>query len=147
MLYPSAGWTNGPIRIRFMGSEFYRLCRHLSQGGVGGPCFWRDSPPVGKGHLIHEISRSQRRTAVGRTPLDEWPARCQDLYLTTRTKHNRQTSMPPGGIRTHNLSRRPAADLSLRPSGHGDRLKRPFSLYESLTFWRLMSTVVVVPHR
>ena len=30
---------------------------------------------------------------------------------------------PPGGIRTHNLSRRAAADLRFRPRGHWDRLK------------------------
>jgi len=29
--------------------------------------------------------------------------------------------MPPGGIRTHNQSRRPAKDLRLRPRGHWDR--------------------------
>ena len=29
--------------------------------------------------------------------------------------------MPPGGIRIHNLSRRAAADLRLRPRGHWDR--------------------------
>jgi len=29
--------------------------------------------------------------------------------------------MPPGGIRTHDLSRREAADLSLRPRGYWDR--------------------------
>jgi len=29
--------------------------------------------------------------------------------------------MPPGGIRTHDLSRRAAADLHLRPRGHWDR--------------------------
>ena len=29
--------------------------------------------------------------------------------------------MPPGGIRTHDLSRRAAADLRLRPRGHWDR--------------------------
>ena len=37
----------------------------------------------------------QRRTTVGRTPLDECSARCRDLYLTTHNTHNRQTSMPP----------------------------------------------------
>ena len=31
--------------------------------------------------------------------------------------------MPPGGIRTHNLSRRAADDLRLRPRGHWDRHK------------------------
>ena len=29
--------------------------------------------------------------------------------------------MAPGGIRTHDLSRRAAADLRLRPRGHWDR--------------------------
>jgi hypothetical protein len=35
-----------------------------------------------------------RHTTVGRTPLDEEPARRRDLYLTTHNTHNRQTSMP-----------------------------------------------------
>ena len=67
------------------------------------------------------LDHTQRRTRVGRTPLDEWSARRRDLYLTTHNTHNRQTSMPPGGIRTHDLSRRTAADLRLRPRGHWDR--------------------------
>ena len=36
--------------------------------------------------------------------------------------HNRQTSMPPSGIRTQNLSSRVATDSGLRPCGHWDRL-------------------------
>jgi len=33
---------------------------------------------------------TQRRTTVGRTPLDEWPARRRDLYpTTTHNTHNR----------------------------------------------------------
>ena len=36
-------------------------------------------------------------------------------------KQNKQTSMPPGGIRTHDLSKRAAADLRLRPRGYWDR--------------------------
>jgi len=44
--------------------------------------------PVGQGLLIHEVSRSQRRTAVGRTPLDELSARRRDLCLTTHNTHN-----------------------------------------------------------
>ena len=54
------------------------------------------------------LDHTQRRTAVGRAPLDEWSARRRDLYLTTHNTHNRQTSMPPGGIRTHNPNRRAA---------------------------------------
>ena len=50
----------------------------------------------------HSITRfldhTQRRTIVGRTPLDEWSARRRDLYLITHEAHNRQTSMPPVGF-------------------------------------------------
>jgi hypothetical protein len=35
-----------------------------------------------------------RHTTIGRTPLDEGPARRRDLYLTTHNTHKRQTSMP-----------------------------------------------------
>jgi len=40
----------------------------------------------------------QRRTTVGRTPLDEWSARRRNFYLTINNTHNRQTSMPPVGL-------------------------------------------------
>ena len=74
-------------------------------------------PPHAWGFLDH----TQWRTTVGRTPLDEWSARRRDLYLTTHNTHNRQTSMPPSGVRTHDLSRWAAVDLSLRPRGHWDK--------------------------
>jgi hypothetical protein len=41
------------------------------------------------------LDHTQRRTTVGRTPLDKWSARSRDLYLTIYNTHNRQTSMPP----------------------------------------------------
>jgi hypothetical protein len=43
------------------------------------------------------LDHTQRRTTVGRTPLDEWSPRRRDLYLTTHNPHNRQTSIPPVG--------------------------------------------------
>jgi len=62
--------------------------------------FWRNSPPVGQGLLIHEVSRShtKRRTTVGSNPLDEGSAHRRDLYLTTHNTHNRQTFMPSVGF-------------------------------------------------
>ena len=84
-------------------------CGGLGPMGTVGP-WWKkkllkvlylaEHPPVGQGFLILEVSRSHthRRTTVGRTPLDEWSARCRDLYLTTHNTHNRQTSMPPAGF-------------------------------------------------
>jgi len=41
------------------------------------------------------LDHTQRRTTVGRTPLNEWSARRRHLYLTTHNTHNRQTSMSP----------------------------------------------------
>jgi hypothetical protein len=69
---------------------------------------------VGQGLLIIEgpWSPSLRHTTVGRTPLDEWSDRPRDLYLTT---YNTQETdiRNPGGIRTHNPSKRATA----RPLG------------------------------
>ena len=67
------------------------------------------------------LDHTQRRNAVGRTPLDEWSALHRDLY---DTQYSQQTDIhAPGGIRTHNVSRRAAADLRLRQRGHWDRHK------------------------
>ena len=44
------------------------------------------------------LDHTQRRTSVGRIPLDEWSARRRDLYLTTHDTHNRQISMLPVGF-------------------------------------------------
>jgi len=61
--------------------------------------FLARQPPVGHGLLIHRfLDHTQRRTTVGRTPLDEWSARRRDLYLTTHNTRNRQTSMLPVGF-------------------------------------------------
>ena len=43
--------------------------------------------------------------------------------LPDNTQHSKQTDIhAPGRIRTHDLSRRAAEDLRLRPRGHWDRL-------------------------
>ena len=75
---------------------------------------------MGHGLLITKfLDHTQRHTTVGTTPLDEWSSRHRDLYL----KHTTPTTdiHAAGGIRTHNLSSRAAADLHLRPRGHWDR--------------------------
>ena len=56
------------------------------------------------------LDHTQRRTIVGKTPLDEWSARSRDLYLTKHDTHNRQISMPPVGFEpTISAGERPAA--------------------------------------
>ena len=39
--------------------------------------------------FLRFLDHTQRRTTVGRTPLDEWSARRRDLYLTTHNTHNK----------------------------------------------------------
>jgi len=81
--------------------------------------FWRTRfpppPPLTKWARAPSFTRfldhKQRRTTVGRTALDDWPARCKDLYLTTHNTHNRQTSMPPVGFE-------PEITESERPQTH-----------------------------
>jgi hypothetical protein len=54
-------------------------------------------PYMGLGLLVSSRFHGHtnlRHTTVGRTPLDEGPARRRDLYLTTHNTHKRQTSMP-----------------------------------------------------
>jgi hypothetical protein len=58
------------------------------------------------------LDHTQRRTTVGRTPLDECSARRRDLYLTTHDTHNRQISMPPVGF-----GRSPTEILGSNPTG------------------------------
>ena len=47
-------------------------------------------------------------------------ARRRDLYLTTHNTQQQTDIHAAGGIRTHNLSMRAAADPRLRPLGHWD---------------------------
>ena len=65
------------------------------------------------------LDHTQRRATVSRTPLYEWSIRRRDLYLTTHNTHDKHPC--PGGIQTHNFSRRSAEDLPLRPRSHWDQ--------------------------
>ena len=66
------------------------------------------------------LDHTQRRTTVGRTPLDEWFSPSQ-RPLPDNKQHSQQTNIHAlGGIRNHNLSRREVADLRLRPRCHWD---------------------------
>jgi len=85
---------------------------------------WRNSPPVGQGLLIHEVSRSPSTMLHSpKTPLDEWLARRRDIYLTT---HNRTTDIHPCPRWDSNQQSQQAsgADLRLRRRGHCDRQGR-----------------------
>ena len=73
-------------------------------------------------HLILTfLDHTQRRSTVGRTPLDEWSARRRDLCLTTHDTHNRQISKPPVGFEpTISTGERPAEIVGSNPTGGMD---------------------------
>jgi len=68
-------------------------------------------PLVRRLHHCRCFTITLRHTTLGRTPLDEWSARRRDLYLTTPSTHNRQTSMPYVGFE-------PAIPASVRTQTH-----------------------------
>jgi hypothetical protein len=74
----SAGTINEEFGVNF-----------FSSNGLTAP--WGHRPPHFSRLHDHTLFK---HTTLGRTPLDEGPARRRDLYLTTHNTHNRQTSMP-----------------------------------------------------
>jgi len=85
--------------------------------------FLARQPPVGQGLLIYEVSRSHTTTHHSRNDSSGRVNSSSQRPLPDNTQHLQQTAIhAPGKIRTHNLGRRAAADLRLRPRGHWDRL-------------------------
>ena len=106
------------------------VIRYRIQAHKGNVCYsrdfsftffllWRFDPRrVMASSFLRFLDHTQRRTTVGRTPLDEWSARLRELYLTTYNTHNRQISMPPVGFEpTISEGERPQT-ARLRPHGH-----------------------------
>ena len=87
----------------------------------GGGLWCCDPTQVMASSFLRFLDHTLWRITVSRTPLDEWSARRRDLYLTTHNTHTTNIRAP-GGIRTHDLSRRAAADLRLRLRGYWDQL-------------------------
>ena len=80
-------------------------------------------PPLGQGLLIHEVSRSHKTTHHSRQDSSGRVISSSQRPLPDKTQQSQQTNIhAPGGIRTHDRSRRAAADLRLRPRGYWDRL-------------------------
>jgi len=99
------------------------------------PC---DPTRVMASSFLRFLDHTQRHTTVGGTPLPD------------NTQHSQQTYMhTPGGIRTHDLSRRAAADLLLRPRGHWELRSKyncPF-LCSRIKWIVISSSVQIVCHR
>ena len=102
-----AGGRNGPLRVGIstplVGADIVPdlVGDGGSRIGKGTPgisdlrsclfvCFWRDSPQwTVASSFTSFLDHTQRRTTVGRTPLDESSARRRDLFLTKHNNHDR----------------------------------------------------------
>ena len=99
-------------------------------------CIASSQTGVGFGEILHCARASSfprllddtRRTTVGRTPLDEWPVRRRDLYLTWQTLTREKLPCPRWYSNPQYLNRLAAADLRIRPR---DRWHRGFFLQRS----------------
>jgi hypothetical protein len=108
-------------------------------------CFWRNSPQWARASsFTRYLDHTQRRTAVGRTPLEEWSARRRDLCLTTHNTHNKKMSIPPVGFEpTIAAAERPQTHASDRAASGPRKLSSLRDLiYRLLTpFLNHMNTV------
>ena len=85
-------------------------------------CVLCDSPPVGHGLLIHEVSGSHTTTHHSRQDSSGRVISSSQRPLPDNTQHSQQTNIDAhGGIQIHNHNKRAAAVQRLRPSGHWDR--------------------------
>ena len=109
---------------------------------------WRCDPTrVMVCSFLRFLDHTQRRTTVGRTPLDEWSALRRDHYLTTHNTHNKQTSMPPVGFEpTISACERPqtyALDRAATRTGNKMQLCRINLLFHySLTVLHVSSDII-----
>ena len=66
------------------------VSQHTLHHSTSNFFLWRCDPTrVMASSFLRILDHTQRRTTVGRTPLDEWSACRRDLYLTTHNTHNK----------------------------------------------------------
>jgi hypothetical protein len=116
---PSAGFQPATPAINRL--QTYAI-DHMARG-VGNDF---TSPPMaqqplgGQGLLTIQASRSNSDTP--HSDSSEQVIGPSQIPLPDNTQHSQQTDIhAPGGIQTHNPSKRAAADTRLRPRGHWDR--------------------------
>ena len=110
--------------ISFLGKtlDVFRLCHLHAVHPTHLIFLWRCGPNSGQGLLIFEVSRSHKTTHHSRWDSSGRVGSLSQRPLPNNTQHSQETNIHAShGIRTHNLSRRAAVDLRLRPPGHWDR--------------------------
>ena len=79
-------------------------------------------PNAGHGLLILEVSKSHTTTHHSLYDSSGRVISASQRPLPDKTQHSQQKNIhAPGGIRTHDISRRAAVGLRLRPRGYWDR--------------------------
>ena len=87
-------------------------------------------PKAGHGLLILKISRSHTRTHHRRYDFFGRVISASQRPLSDNTQHSQRTDIDaPGGIRTHNLSRRAAVDLRLDRAATGTNTRIYYKIY------------------
>jgi len=95
--------------------------------------FWHNSPQWAKvSSFTRFLDHTQRRTTACRTPLDK---RSDHLrHLPDKKQHSQQTDIhAPGGIRTHNPSRRVALERAANGTGLTLHSLRKFCGHQTVT--------------
>ena len=116
--------------------------------------FLSRQPPVGQGLLINEVYRSHTHTHTHTHTKTQHSRKdssgpvisSSQIPLTDITHNTQQQTdiLAPGGIRTHNISRRAAADLSPRPraaTGTGINASGDF-IYFCFVFHQFFSRII-----
>jgi muconolactone delta-isomerase len=105
-------WSEEVMRPKFLQDMWFLLL------------LWRCAPMWAMVFTVYRfLDHAQRRTTVGRTPLDEWSSSSQKPLADNAQQSQQANIHAIGGNRKHNIGRRAATDLHLRQRGHWDRRK------------------------
>ena len=116
------------FRLLFFFSFFFLPRRNSPSGPRSSHC---------RGFMI-----TLRHVTLGRTPLDELPARRRDLYLITHNNHTRHISMPPTGFEpTNPASQRPQIHALDRAATGIGRLQACF-FQNHRHYWMIIYTLI-----
>ena len=85
------------------------------------PICLAQQPSMGQGLIVHDVSRSHTTTHHSQYDSSGWVISSSLRPLPGIQQSQHTNIHASSGIRTHNLNRREAADLRLRPRGHWDR--------------------------
>jgi hypothetical protein len=111
-------WCWDPYKSAFSKLFFRKV---TTDPHIPPPFFCGAATRVRAFSFLRLLDYAQRRTTVGRV------ISSSQRPLPDNTQHSQQTNIhAPVGIRTHDLSRRAAADLRLRPRSHWSRSSHPY---------------------